>query len=525
MAIDYDDIKQMSKDEGRPMKTLIALAPCNDPFYAGCPGPKAQAEWFADLYERFMSGVARFHIRRIHYVLVSQPSGTVLNLKGEPYENVDSDYNDLGNASQYARYLHLVPIEDFEDRRNPDPVITLPDVPDEPETSTTCGKPILLETLPVPVIGVEALCVVCEKTTVSDVLDALAEEYGLNVTYGMGELSISACRDLIDRVEANGNRPCRILDVSDFDPAGHGMPVAVARKIEWFMRENDLDYDIQVRPVILTKDQCIHYRLPRTPNAENDRRAARFEARFGEGRTELDALEALYPGELRNILVKEIERYLDPGFKADWDGVVEDVESELNEVSDSVRETFADELAPFEERYQKIRADLDALLADVQPVYRRMRVALNEEGEAILDNADFPEPPDFEEDPDPLYDSSREYLEQIDRYKEHQGKTTEYKVRSNRRHIDTPDGRMTVNEATSKYGISSKTIRTAIHRNTLDALFKGGRTSEGATRAWVSSYDVTCEICGKPFTSKIVRAGPRFCSAACRQTNQRRKKK
>ena len=168
MTIDYDDIKQMAVDEGRPIKTLIALAPANDPFYAGCPAPKAQGEWFAALYNRFMSGVARFHIRRIHYLLISQPRGTVLNIKGEPYENIESDYNDLGNASQYARYLRLVPIEDFEDRRNPDPVLHLPDVPDEPETVTWCDKPKLLETLPVPTIGVEALCVVAYRTLVRE---------------------------------------------------------------------------------------------------------------------------------------------------------------------------------------------------------------------------------------------------------------------------------------------------------------------------------------------------------------------
>jgi hypothetical protein len=36
-------------------------------------------------------------------------------------------------------------------------------------------------------------------------------------------------------------------------------------------------------------------------------------AKYGEGATELDALEALYPGVLRQILVGEIERYIDAG--------------------------------------------------------------------------------------------------------------------------------------------------------------------------------------------------------------------
>jgi hypothetical protein len=66
---------------------------------------------------------------------------------------------------------------------------------------------------------------------------------------------------------------------------------------------------------LLSHDQCIEYALPRTPIKELDRRAARFEARFGEGATEPDALEALHPGEIRRILVREIERYYDGDLK------------------------------------------------------------------------------------------------------------------------------------------------------------------------------------------------------------------
>jgi hypothetical protein len=75
------------------------------------------------------------------------------------------------------------------------------------------------------------------------------------------------------------------------------MPVAMARKIEHNLRTNAPDLDIQVRVVLLTKEQCEEYRLPRSPIKESERRAARFEERFGEGTTELDALEALHPGE------------------------------------------------------------------------------------------------------------------------------------------------------------------------------------------------------------------------------------
>ena len=60
------------------------------------------------------------------------------------------------------------------------------------------------------------------------------------------------------------------------------MPVAVARKIEHQMYTRGLKdgLDIQVRPVALTYDQCLRYRLPRTPLKDTERRATAFEARY-----------------------------------------------------------------------------------------------------------------------------------------------------------------------------------------------------------------------------------------------------
>src|SRR6266436_9708224 len=89
------------------------------------------------------------------------------------------------------------------------------------------------------------------------------------------------------------------------------MPVGVARKLEFFNYTRNLGLDITLIPVALTHEQCVEYRLPRIPIKDTVRGKARFEERFGEGQTELDALEALRPGELRRILIGHIERYYD----------------------------------------------------------------------------------------------------------------------------------------------------------------------------------------------------------------------
>src|SRR5689334_7039991 len=69
--IGYDQLKEMSVALKRPVSSLIALAPANDPFYAEQPYRKKAAEWFASWWERLnlRHGV---HVRRIHYVLVSR---------------------------------------------------------------------------------------------------------------------------------------------------------------------------------------------------------------------------------------------------------------------------------------------------------------------------------------------------------------------------------------------------------------------------------------------------------------------
>jgi hypothetical protein len=46
-----------------------------------------------------------------------------------------------------------------------------------------------------------------------------------------------------------------------------------------------------------------------------------------------------------------------------------------------------------------------------------------------LDDYDWPEPRPGNEDPDPLFDSRRDYIEQINRYKAHQGQPTERRSR------------------------------------------------------------------------------------------------
>jgi hypothetical protein len=209
-----------------------------------------------------------------------------------------------------------------------------------------------------------------EKSTMNDVLLPLAQRYGLNVVAAAGEISLTHCYRLIERAKASG-RLVRILYLSDHDPGGASMPVAAARKIEFLIRREGLDLDIQVRPVALTHQQCRRYRLPRTPIKATERRAAKFEERFGEGATELDALEALRPGELRRLLMKEIERYYDSDLDDRVDEAADYVRDQLREIRDGILERHEEELAAIRERHETIVGTINTALAEIADRYQK----------------------------------------------------------------------------------------------------------------------------------------------------------
>jgi hypothetical protein len=426
-------LKELSKELGRPVCTLVALAEINDPFYANIPSRRRGAEWFAGLWYQFNFGLGT-HIRRVHYRIISQESPILLP-GGEDYENTEKCWQLLVDSSRDARYLGLVPAAYFVDRRHNETVINLQPTGwadadlDTIDDFSEIGFPSLprLEVSPPIVPQRYHLEIICEKSTIDDVLDPLGRKYQINVTSLTGEISETRCRQIVERARRSG-RPCRILYISDFDPAGQSMPVAASRKIEFELAKKGLKLDIQLRPVALSHEQCQHYELPRTPLKDSEKRADRFERRFGEGATELDAMEALHPGELRSILETEIERYYDSGLEDEIDDIAQNLNADIDDVNNSIHESFANEIQALEEEYA-------ALEKRRKIVWHAVEEKLKNEA-PVIDEVIWPEPCDGDEDDDPLYDSTRGYVEQMDRYKAFQGKPTVGRPKG-----PNPDGR------------------------------------------------------------------------------------
>jgi hypothetical protein len=322
--LDYDSIKAMAKAIKRPVNQLLALASCNDPFYAGVGARGEAAEWFAGVWAEHSS--AGSHLRRIHYRIVSSPLPMP---SGRLYENTERDWAHLCSASLAARYLDLVPFDGLIDRRNDEPMFFAANTELDPNEEREVSSSVLFDeveigvpdfpTLPeIHIFGLDGdaarqdyvVEVWIEKSTQNDWLVPLCQRRGVNLVVGIGEQSEIRSRELALR-SAKYAVPARVIYISDFDPGGRSMPKAVARKVEFTIQKFGLDADLQLIPLALTPDQCRAYNLPRTPIKETERRKDKFEQTFGVGATELDALEALHPGELAKLLDAEIDNFLD----------------------------------------------------------------------------------------------------------------------------------------------------------------------------------------------------------------------
>jgi len=419
-------VQELAKRLGRPISSLLALSPQNDPFYLS-PARCRDAEWFAELYQEhgFGRGV---HLRRIHYRFISLETAIRLPDGGE-YLNTVECWGKLLEAAKSARYAGLISPERFIDQRNPEPEVYLPGaISSRPEIMALAGilHTEIPEQVPNPSLGLYGerpaqpyhVEIWCEKSTVNDVLIPLAYRYGLNIQTSLGEMSLTRCNELVERAAQNGGRPVRILYISDFDPAGQSMPVATARKIEWALEG---DHDIQLQPIALTHEQCLEHRLPRTPIKETELRGRRFEARFGEGATELDALEALHPGILQEILTGEIERFYDWGFDQEWALAKREAKARLDAMTQEILTRHANG-SEFAQRLADLRRQAGELSRDIAAHNEAIEDELQEASRGL--KFEWPVPREGEEWPDPLFDSRRDYPEQINRYKEHQGKPT-----------------------------------------------------------------------------------------------------
>jgi hypothetical protein len=368
----------------------------------------------------------------------------------KPYENTEGCWAYLCNAGKYARSLELVDAAAFIDRRNPSPRVYMEPEPRDPPywtydfpdwfmpwIRTDLGVDIDWD---IPILTAEGyeyydilqpyhVEVWCEKSTMNDELMPLCSRYVTNLVTGVGFMSITNVVNLLRRVREL-EKPCRILYVSDFDPAGAGMPVSVARQIEYWVESYAPSSDIKLEPVVLTARQVEEYRLPRIPIKDEDRRKANFEALYGTGAVELDALEALHPGVFARILASYIRPLRDAGLV----GAVDEAKEEAAERLETAREAI---LGPYREELEKLNREVGAVVeryrgrledlsvsmdSELEPCRQRLgslrRVIQEDVDELEVDLPALPISEPHQEHDGWLFDSTRSYFEQLGFYKD-----------------------------------------------------------------------------------------------------------
>jgi hypothetical protein len=474
-APNHETIKRMALELGQRATSLYALAPGNDPFYIN-PSRRVAARWFGALFEQ-LAPPRGVHLRRLHYQLISLRTPPI-KPDGQSYANTYNDWVLMCSAARDARYMRICEAGHFSDHGTTEPFVHQPMDMNAPASLTATDEierpnpeetpavydyapqqyefpdelPPVLSVAPPTVSEPYAIEIWIEKSTLDDILVPLCHRHGATLVTGVGEMSLTQCNDLIERTQRHGRRE-RILYLSDFDPSGANMPISVARKIEFINRRDQLNLDIQLNPLALTVEQCRHYRLPRTPIKDSERSKAQFENRFGAGATELDALEALHPGELAKIVERTIRGYRQPARQARQRNsrIADDLNAVLLDHRQSVIAEHTAEIeqlrVDFEAMCDRIAPHQDALAEAADEIERRCAShvdAINVEVDAFYEAANALQEriadvlrgraPDLEtvtwaevadasaDSNDPLFDSRRDYLDQIERYKRHQGR-------------------------------------------------------------------------------------------------------
>jgi hypothetical protein len=546
------DVEALAARERVALVPLRVLSPDRDPFFCGTEAHRQHANWFAKLFSDYRLP-NRFHLRRLHYILVSQPQPPRLP-DGAPYQNTERCYVRLNDSAVWARHLALVDPTAFDDRRNPDPHLLadydLPDghcdesgwsVGDVPAWAlprfevtgltrfelpavSTCGYDYSLRDQPVH------LELWVEKSTVNDVLVPVCRAHGVNLVTNAGMASISGVVQMLLRIrDLPDDRPTRIGYVSDFDPAGDCMPVAVARQVEFYISRFAPGRDVRLTPVALTADQVRSHNLPRIPIKDSDTRKAGFEDRHGEGAVELDALEALAPGELERLVEGFVSPYRDATLEGRmrqareaaeaeveraWEEATREERQQLDEAEAEARTAVA--------RYDGLLRSLNDMLAadliDCRSQLERAKVALAAKVEGLT--VGLPPRPAAEVAGDrgvALYDSARGYMEQLWEYKKYRGTGSKREGRY--------AGLEEYDYVCSHCG---KAFHSAVRRRASAAgVFCGLKcrlTGIYERRKQPRRvHDLQCDQCGKPYQTVNTPAVGRkhFCCADCRRQARR----
>jgi hypothetical protein len=352
------------------LTALTVLSATTDPYRQDTVAGHRDGSWVAEQLNRLVLPEKKIHWRGLHYLLVSTTS--LIKPTGEIYKNIDDDWTWLvESAGKSARWLGYIPFEKITDNYNAAPVI-FRKVKVVPKSMISVGVEVAIpnadDLVPTPVAEgfvarqAYSFAIFGEKASLQDVLLPIARAKQADLYLSAGEISDT----LLYRIAADAakdGRPLIVFTVSDADPAGYQMPISISRKLQAFKDLLFPKLKFEVVPVALLPEQVHELGLPSTPLKAGEKRADRWVEAFGIQQTEVDALLALRPDTLREMVEAAFEPYFDDTLERrvevaefDWlDEAQAAINAQLNpEIMAAVR-------AQAETKLAELRSAIDAL--------------------------------------------------------------------------------------------------------------------------------------------------------------------
>jgi hypothetical protein len=413
--------KQLVSARRRSMSltTLSVMGVNNDPYRLETPANIAAGLWFAEQVNKRVP-YGTIHLRGLYYLIVS--AGDVRMPNGTIFVNNDDCWTWYSeHAASAGRWLGYVRFERIVDERNAPPEVYVPDAnPERPGCSILYGAapsfPNVEEALPTlepdgfVVRQPFRIIFIGEKTSLGSILRPIAKAVGGELLLPSGETSDTMVYDAAKRAAADG-RPAVVLYFSDFDPAGHTMPVSVARKLQALRTLYFPTLNIRVYPVAMTKEQVEQFGLPSTPLKEGEKRGDDWREVMGREQTEIDAMIALHPEELRRIALEAVAPFYD-------DTLADRVADAENAWRDQVEEAVAADpgYATAKRELEEMRSMLSSAVWAFRKAQEHAVTALR----AIeVPPIDVPEVELVEEPGEPLFSTDMDFVEASLRLKAH----------------------------------------------------------------------------------------------------------
>lgn len=231
----------------------------------------------------------RLTLRQLYYQLVTQ---NIIKNEERAYKNLSSLVSD-------ARLSGMLDWDAIEDR------IRVPVIPSEfKDLQELVDAALYSYRLPRWETQTDYVELWVEKDALAGVLRSMANQYHVPMMVNRGYSSQSAMYEASKRYlqRQDDGKTLTLLYLGDFDPSGEDMVRDIADRMEMF------GIDAKVKKIALTLDQVYKYKPPPNPAKHSDPRSRDFIAKYGASSWEVDAIN---PIELRKIIKREIERFID----------------------------------------------------------------------------------------------------------------------------------------------------------------------------------------------------------------------